>query len=203
MSSGGVPDRAAWEEASRALLAKAISEFAYEEAVRPELEARPDGGFTATLRLASGATYRFAGVQRIWGNLAIDPASIRRRDAGGKEETATDPQQWVLDARTELGGDAAATAGFLREVGRTLQAEAFRLARCRGMDGEAWLALPPDEMQALLSGHPKAVANKGRLGANAILGVSLAVAKAAAESSGLELFRYVGGPNAHVLPVPI
>ena len=45
--------------------------------------------------------------------------------------------------------------------------------------------------------------NKGSIGANAILGVSLAVAKAAADSSGLPLFRYVGGPNAHVLPVPM
>jgi len=46
-------------------------------------------------------------------------------------------------------------------------------------------------------------ANKERLGANAILGVSLAVAKAAAESADLPLFRYVGGPNAHLLPVPM
>jgi enolase len=46
-------------------------------------------------------------------------------------------------------------------------------------------------------------ADKSRLGANAILGVSLAVAKAAAESVGLPLFRYVGGPNAHILPVPM
>lgn len=45
--------------------------------------------------------------------------------------------------------------------------------------------------------------NKGRLGANAILGVSLAVAKAAADSADLPLFRYLGGPNAHVLPVPM
>jgi enolase len=45
--------------------------------------------------------------------------------------------------------------------------------------------------------------NKGKLGANAILGVSLAVAKAAADSADLPLFRYVGGPNAHVLPVPM
>ena len=44
---------------------------------------------------------------------------------------------------------------------------------------------------------------KERLGANAILGVSLAVAKAAASSSGLPLFRYLGGPNAHTLPVPL
>ncbi|MGX4761640.1 phosphopyruvate hydratase [Corynebacterium minutissimum] len=45
--------------------------------------------------------------------------------------------------------------------------------------------------------------NKSRLGANAILGVSIAVAKAAAESAGLPLYRYIGGPNAHVLPVPM
>jgi len=45
--------------------------------------------------------------------------------------------------------------------------------------------------------------NKERLGANAILGVSLAVAKAAASSAGLPLFRYLGGPNAHTLPVPL
>jgi len=45
--------------------------------------------------------------------------------------------------------------------------------------------------------------DKSRLGANAILGVSLAVARAAAESSDLPLFRYLGGPNAHVLPVPM
>lgn len=45
--------------------------------------------------------------------------------------------------------------------------------------------------------------NKGRLGANAILGVSLAVAKAAADSRGLPLYRYVGGVGAHLLPVPM
>ncbi|MDP1720799.1 MAG: phosphopyruvate hydratase [Candidatus Nanopelagicaceae bacterium] len=55
-----------------------------------------------------------------------------------------------------------------------------------------------DEMIAL-DGTP----NKSRLGANAILGVSLAVAKAAADSADLSLFRYLGGPNAHVLPVPM
>ena len=45
--------------------------------------------------------------------------------------------------------------------------------------------------------------NKSRLGANAILGVSLAVARAAAESADLSFFRYIGGPNAHTLPVPM
>ena len=45
--------------------------------------------------------------------------------------------------------------------------------------------------------------NKGKLGANAILGVSLAVARAAADSAELPLYQYLGGPNAHVLPVPM
>ena len=45
--------------------------------------------------------------------------------------------------------------------------------------------------------------NKGRLGANAILGVSLAVAKAAADARGMPLYKYVGGVSAHVLPVPM
>ncbi|MDQ4054456.1 MAG: phosphopyruvate hydratase [Actinomycetota bacterium] len=48
-----------------------------------------------------------------------------------------------------------------------------------------------------------ATPNKAKLGANAILGVSLAVARAAADSSGLPLYRYLGGPNAHLLPVPM
>ena len=45
--------------------------------------------------------------------------------------------------------------------------------------------------------------NKGTVGANAILGVSLAVARAAADSAGVPLYQYVGGPNAHILPVPM
>ncbi len=56
-----------------------------------------------------------------------------------------------------------------------------------------------DQTMIDLDGTP----NKARLGANAILGVSLATAKAAALSSSLPLFKYVGGPNAHVLPVPM
>lgn len=69
----------------------------------------------------------------------------------------------------------------------------------------AVIGLSADEQrlvdQALvdLDGTP----GKSRLGANAILGVSLAVARAAADSAGLPLFRYLGGPNAHILPVPM
>src|SRR5689334_16124497 len=56
-----------------------------------------------------------------------------------------------------------------------------------------------DQAMLDLDGTPE----KSNLGANAILGVSLAVAKAAADSAGLSLFKYLGGPNAHLLPVPM
>jgi enolase len=56
-----------------------------------------------------------------------------------------------------------------------------------------------DQVMLDLDGTPE----KSNLGANAILGVSLAVAKAAADSAGMSIFRYVGGVNAHVLPVPM
>ncbi|MGH3367368.1 MAG: phosphopyruvate hydratase, partial [Nocardioidaceae bacterium] len=56
-----------------------------------------------------------------------------------------------------------------------------------------------DQVMLDIDGTP----NKSKLGANAILGVSLAVARAAADSAQLPLFRYVGGPNAHLLPVPM
>jgi enolase len=66
-----------------------------------------------------------------------------------------------------------------------------------GMDAEAQLKI--DATMIALDGTP----NKGRLGANAILGVSLAVAKAAAAANGLPLYRYVGGTSARLLPVPM
>jgi enolase len=66
-----------------------------------------------------------------------------------------------------------------------------------GMDAEDQRRL--DRIMCELDGSP----NKSKLGANAILGVSLAVAKAAAASSGLPLYRYIGGVNARVLPTPM
>src|SRR5260221_4426311 len=66
-----------------------------------------------------------------------------------------------------------------------------------GMDAEAQVKI--DETLIGLDGTP----NKARLGANAILGVSLALAKAAAAASGLPLYRYLGGPKAQTLPVPL
>ncbi|MGH7626532.1 MAG: phosphopyruvate hydratase [Gemmatimonadaceae bacterium] len=71
------------------------------------------------------------------------------------------------------------------------------LPALRGMDAQDQIAL--DRAMIELDGSP----NKGRLGANAILAVSMAAARAAAEDVGLPLFRYLGGPMARTLPVPM
>jgi enolase len=69
--------------------------------------------------------------------------------------------------------------------------------RLEGMDAADQIAVDAEMMDA--DGTP----NKGKLGANAILSVSLAVARAAAEETGLPLYRYLGGPMARVMPVPL
>jgi len=84
--------------------------------------------------------------------------------------------------------------GVLQAVEAILEAIAPEL---EGIDATEQRLI--DSMMLELDGTP----NKGKLGANAILGVSLAVASAAAASADLPLYRYLGGPNAHVLPVPL
>jgi len=92
------------------------------------------------------------------------------------------------------GGPAYLGKGVTKAVA-AVNDEIF--AALGGMDAEDQLLI--DQTMIDLDGTP----NKARLGANAILGVSLAVAKAAAEAAGLPLYRYVGGPNARYLPVPM
>jgi enolase len=79
------------------------------------------------------------------------------------------------------------------------------VAAVNGEIADAIIGLDAED-QGLIDGRMielDGTANKGRLGANAILGVSLATAKAAAEARGLPLYRYVGGVSAHLLPVPM
>ncbi|MFL6090304.1 MAG: phosphopyruvate hydratase [Aeromicrobium sp.] len=92
--------------------------------------------------------------------------------------------------------------GGKRYLGKGVQKA---VAAVNGTLGPALVGFEADDQrsvdQALLA--VDGTANKAKVGANAILGISLAVAKAAADSANLPLFRYVGGPNAHVLPVPM
>jgi enolase len=95
----------------------------------------------------------------------------------------------LRDGAAPYGGKGVqkAVAGVIQRIGPALE----------GMDADDQRLA--DQTMIDLDGTP----NKAELGANAILGASLAVARAAAESAGLPLYRYVGGPNAHLLPVPM
>lgn len=92
------------------------------------------------------------------------------------------------------GGDAYKGKGVMKAVD-AVNTHIFN--EIQGMDALDQRSI--DQVMIDLDG----TSNKSKLGANAILGVSLAVAKAAAESSALPLYRYVGGSNAHLLPVPM
>jgi enolase len=95
----------------------------------------------------------------------------------------------LRDGGEEYGGKGVTKA--VNAVNEEIQRELL------GYDADDQRLVDQDMIQ--LDGTP----DKSRLGANAIVGVSLAVARAAADSASLPLFRYLGGPNAHVLPVPM
>ncbi len=102
----------------------------------------------------------------------------------------------AFEAVEKRDGDAARWMG--KGVEQAVRAVNGEIAETvLGLDAEDQAEL--DAQMITLDGTE----NKSRLGANAILGVSLAVAKAAAEASGLPLYRYVGGVSAHLLPVPM
>jgi enolase len=121
--------------------------------------------------------------------VALDDGTISRAAVPSGASTGAFEAVELRDGGSRYGGKGVenAVTAVLDSIGPELvgfEASEQRLVDQRLLD---------------LDGTP----NKAKLGANAILGVSLAVARAAADSADLPLFRYVGGPNAHLLPVPM
>ena len=129
------------------------------------------------------------------GNPTVEVDVVLKSGAAGRAAVPSGASTGEFEA-VELrdGGGAWAGKGVTQAV-----------ANVNGELAEAVRGLDPADQEALdramvdLDGTP----NKARLGANAILGVSLAAAKAAAAEAGLPLWRYLGGEAAHVLPVPM
>ena len=121
--------------------------------------------------------------------VALDDGTIGRAAVPSGASTGQFEAVELRDGGKRYGGKGVrgAVGAVNDKIGKALVG--FEADDQRGIDG-ALIAL---------DGTP----NKAKLGANAILGVSLAAARAAAESCRLPLFRYVGGPNAHILPVPM
>ncbi len=129
------------------------------------------------------------------GNPTVEAEVRLASGASGRAQVPSGASTGQFEA-VELrdGGDLYQGRGVAQAVGSVNGEIAAALTGRDGLDQRGL-----DRCMIDLDGTP----NKGRLGANAILGVSLAVARAAADEVGLPLYRYVGGVNAHVLPVPM
>jgi len=119
----------------------------------------------------------------------LDDGSFARAAVPSGASTGAFEAVELRDGDKPYGGKGVqkAVAGVVQKIGPALE----------GLDADDQRLV--DQTMLDLDGTP----NKANLGANAILGASLAVARAAADSAGLPLYRYVGGPNAHLLPVPM
>jgi enolase len=130
------------------------------------------------------------------GNPTVEVDVTLASGAKGRAAVPSGASTGAHEAVELRDGDAARYGGkgVLTAVGNVNEALARRVVNLDALDQAA-----VDTAMIELDGTP----NKGKLGANAILGVSLAVAHAAAEASGSPLYRFLGGPEARTLPVPM
>jgi len=130
------------------------------------------------------------------GNPTVEVEVLLEDGSVGRAGVPSGASTGAFEAVERRDGDKARYQGkgVLQAVEAVLEAIAPEI---EGIDATEQRLI--DSMMLELDGTP----NKSKLGANAILGVSLAVASAAAVSADLPLYRYLGGPNAHVLPVPL
>ena len=145
------------------------------------------------------ATIEFVDAREILdsrGNPTVEVQVILEDGAEGRAAVPSGASTGAFEAVELRDGDKGRYGGkgvlkAVENVQEQLAAEVL------GMDADTQRAI--DQAMIELDGTD----NKGNLGANAILGVSLAVAHAAAESAGLPLYKYLGGPTANLLPVPM
>ena len=130
------------------------------------------------------------------GNPTVEVDVVLKDGSMGRAAVPSGASTGAHEAVEKRDGDAARYKG--KGVRQAVSAVANEIsAAVIGMDASDQAGI--DRAMIALDGTP----NKGRLGANAILGVSLAVAKAAAESAGVPLYRHLGGTSARTLPVPM
>ncbi|HEV2746560.1 MAG TPA: phosphopyruvate hydratase [Allosphingosinicella sp.] len=130
------------------------------------------------------------------GNPTVEVEVLLEDGSTGRAAVPSGASTGAHEAVEKRDGDAARWLG--KGVTQAVESVRGEIAEAVvGMDAEDQAEI--DALLVELDGS----ANKARLGANAILGVSLAVAKAAADARGLPLYRYVGGVSAHLLPVPM
>ena len=129
------------------------------------------------------------------GNPTVEVDVLLESGASGRAAVPSGASTGAYEAVERRDGGGRYLGKGVRDAVEAANGELFDALS--GMEADDQIAI--DSIMRALDGSD----NKGRLGANAILGISLAVAKAAAQDAGLPLYRYVGGAAAHVLPVPM
>ncbi|MCF4164627.1 phosphopyruvate hydratase [Zavarzinia compransoris] len=129
------------------------------------------------------------------GNPTVEVDVILESGAFGRAAVPSGASTGAHEANEKRDGGERYMGKGVRQAVEAVNGEIFEALV--GQDAEDQLSL--DAQMIELDGTP----NKARLGANAILGVSMALAKAAAEEQGVPLYRYIGGPTARILPVPM
>ncbi|MEZ9472591.1 IucA/IucC family protein [Vibrio lentus] len=143
-----------WPLANQKMVAKIISEFAYEQAFRFEQDAQ---GYT--LKLANQVSYQFQGSENIWGQVLIEPGSIVRQ-----------PQQSISaallmrDLQSLLNMTDDAFAEHLEDLNATLLGDCKLMQRKEALTARDLALLPCEQQQTYFDGHPKFAFNKGRRG---------------------------------------
>ncbi len=149
----------AWHDANRLVVAKALAELCYEQA----LSARMQGDGAWQVDLHGGVSYRFEARLTVWDWLHIAPASVQRVQHG-QSQAATDAGQFFIDAAQDLEIGPSTLGNLLHETSNTLAADVVLRQRRAGMPAAQLAQCQDEDLQCLLDGHPKAMVNKGRIG---------------------------------------
>ncbi|WP_027252272.1 IucA/IucC family protein [Photobacterium halotolerans] len=144
-----------WPQANRAIVAKMISEFAYEQAF--EFQVSEDGFI---LNLDHGVSYRFKGKANIWGQVVIDPHTVTRTpDTGLLLAT-----QFMMDIQSLLNIPDEALAEHFEDLNATLLGDCKLAVKKQAMTAKDLISLGCELQQTYFDGHPKFAFNKGRRG---------------------------------------
>ncbi|MCG7497992.1 IucA/IucC family siderophore biosynthesis protein [Vibrio sp. Of7-15] len=146
-----------WPAVNRKMVAKLISELAYEQAFRIK-----ESGSGFSLTLETGVRYEFTGKENIWGQIVIDPDSLSRiTDSEDKPLLAT---QFMRDIQEQIGISDDALAEHFEDLNATLLGDCKLALRKANMTAQDLAFLSCEHQQSLFDGHPKFAFNKGRRG---------------------------------------
>jgi len=149
--------------AERNLTAKMLSEFMYEEMIRPEMLSEEGARTEFSLWIDGNTSYRFTGLRRqFFGFIRILPESVSRVSSKGEEEP--DVQRFLLDLHRLVPFPAKILAPALHEVLNTLAADCHMLGNPNMMLAAEFIQAPEESVEGELFAHPWVVANKSRLG---------------------------------------